>query len=51
MYSIIMANLGRYTSFRYRDLFISIEDHVVVICDKYWYSQQRYELSSLKGDK
>ena len=47
MYSIIMANLGRYTAFRYRDVFISIEGTCVTICDKHWYSQQSYPLKGL----
>lgn len=36
MFEIIMSNIGRYTAFRYRDIFISIEDRKVVICNIYW---------------
>jgi len=50
MYSIIMANLGRSTAFRYRDVFISIEGFNVVLYSTDWYSQQSYDLSSFKVD-
>lgn len=46
-----MANLGRYTAFRYRDIFVSIEGWNVVLCSVDWYSQQTYNLSNLKGNK
>ena len=50
MYQIIMDNLGRYTAFRYRDIFISIEAYKVVICNVGWYSQQTYDLTCMKND-
>lgn len=48
MYSEIMNNLGRYTAFRCGDIFISIEDYNVVICNVNWCFQQTYDLSCMK---
>lgn len=45
-----MNNLGSYTTFRYRDVFISIENYNIVIRNVNWYSQQSYDLSCMKND-
>ena len=36
MFKVIVDNLGGYTAFQYRDVFVSIEDYHVVICDINW---------------
>lgn len=51
MYSLIVDNLGRYTAFRYKDIFISIQGWTVVICNVGWYSQQSYDLSCMKNER
>ena len=48
MFKVIVDNLGRYTAFRYRDVFVSIEDYYVVICDINWVEQNRFDLDCLK---